>query len=334
MSPTLRLRLVVESDGGARGNPGVAGYGAVVRDAESGRVLAELAEPLGITTNNVAEYRGLLAGLKAALEIDPGARVIVRMDSDLIVKQMTGVNRVKHPNLRPLAQEAQAICGQITAAGGSVDFEWIPREHNKAADALSNDAMDGKRVRRVHDASAASTVTVDAAAAAESSGPTDAPDAPDDGALRQDLRLLLVQAPSTEGAVDRIVGATHHLLGPDSRVITSPDPMAKQAGRAVAEAVGAQVEVSADWAADPGRAGSELADAASSAAYGRLRRSGGTVVVVTSRRGILTVLAEVLGLGAERFWSLATAPGSLTGVEVWADGTASVAFTNRTDHLA
>lgn len=322
VSRTARRGLIVESDGGSRGNPGVAGYGAVVREAPSGRVLVELAEPLGTTTNNVAEYRGLLAGLKAAFDIDPGADVSVRMDSDLIVKQMTGVNKVKHPNMRPLALEAQAICTAIRDNGGNVDFTWIPRELNQTADALSNAAMDGKTIRRVHGEHD------------EASEPADAPDAPDDLTGRRDLRLVLVQAPSTERAVERVAAAVRPLVGPDSRVITSTEPLADQTGRAVAELIGTEVEVSADWAADPGRAGSELADAASSAAYGRLRLSGGTVVVVTTRRGIVTVLAEVLGLGPERFWSLATAPGSLSGVEAWADGTASIAFTNRTDHLA
>lgn len=322
MSRTARRRLIVESDGGSRGNPGVAGYGALVRDAPSGRVLVELAEPLGTTTNNVAEYRGLLAGLKAAFDIDPGAEITVRMDSDLIVKQMTGVNKVKHPNMRPLAREAQTLCRAIRDNGGDVEFEWVPRERNTAADALSNAAMDGKTIHRVH---------------GEQGGapePADAPDAPDDLTDQRDLRLLLVQTPSSERAVERVAAAVRRFVDADSRVISAPEPLAEQTGRAVADLVGAEVEVSGDWAADPGRAGREPADAASSAAYGRLRLSGGTVVIVTTRRGIVTVLAEVLGLGPERFWSVATAPGSLSGVEVWADGTASVAFTNRTDHLA
>ena len=315
----------------------MAGYGAVVREARTGRVLIELAEPLGTTTNNVAEYRGLLAGLKAAFDIDPGADISVRMDSDLIVKQMTGVNKVKHPNMRPLALEAQAICRAIRDNGGNVDFAWIPRDLNTAADALSNLAMDGESVRRVHRDQPAGSDRVDDVEADDSRAaaePADAPDAPDDLADQRDLRLLLVQTPSTEGAVERVAEAVRPLVGRDSRVVTAPEPLAEQTGRAVAQLIGTEVEVSADWAADPGRAGSEPADAASSAAYGRLRLNGGTVVVVTTRRGIVTVLAEVLGLGPERFWSLATAPGSLSGVEVWADGTASIAFTNRTDHLA
>ncbi|GAA6527816.1 reverse transcriptase-like protein [Intrasporangium sp. DVR] len=322
--------LVVEADGGSRGNPGVAGYGALVRDRASGDVLIELAEPLGVASNNVAEYSGLLAGLQAVLEIDPTARVHVRMDSKLVIEQMSGRWKVKHEDMRRLAGQVREVLQEIEAAGGSVVFEWIPRERNKAADLLSNEAMDGHTVRRTPG-------TESARADAEGSQApdiADAPDAADDVAERQDLRLLLVQIPSTDGGVQRVAGAVRHLAGRGSRVIAAPDPMAQQTGRAVAKAIGAEAEVSADWTADPGRAGSEPADAASSAAYGRLRRGGGTVVVVTTRRGVLTVLAEVLGLDTDRFWSLATAPGSLTGVEVWADGAASVAFTNRTDHLA
>src|SRR5205085_10094008 len=89
LGPVTR-RLVIEADGGSRGNPGPAGYGAVVRDAASGEVLRRDARSLGTATNNVAEYEGLLAGLRAAREVDPHADVEVRMDSKLVVEQMSG----------------------------------------------------------------------------------------------------------------------------------------------------------------------------------------------------------------------------------------------------
>ncbi|MFJ5882421.1 bifunctional RNase H/acid phosphatase [Kitasatospora cineracea] len=136
-------RYVVEADGGSRGNPGPAGYGAVVRDADTGQVLAEAAEYLGHTTNNVAEYRGLIAGLKAARDLDPDARVEVRMDSKLVVEQMSGRWQVKHPAMRPLAAEARDVL-----PAGNVTYEWIPRERNKAADRLANEAMDAGRQGR------------------------------------------------------------------------------------------------------------------------------------------------------------------------------------------
>src|SRR5215831_18731149 len=83
-------RLLVEADGGSRGNPGLAGYGAVVRDLATGEVLAEVSESLGQATNNVAEYSGLIAGLRAAAAIAPDADVEIRMDSKLVVEQMSG----------------------------------------------------------------------------------------------------------------------------------------------------------------------------------------------------------------------------------------------------
>ncbi|MEU8285662.1 bifunctional RNase H/acid phosphatase [Micromonospora sp. NPDC048905] len=127
----------IEADGGSRGNPGPAGYGAVVRDAETGEVLAERSESLGTATNNVAEYQGLIAGLTAAAELG-AAEVDVRMDSKLVVEQMCGRWQIKHPGLRPLAAEAAVLVGRFAA----VRFAWIPREQNRHADALANAAMD------------------------------------------------------------------------------------------------------------------------------------------------------------------------------------------------
>ncbi|WP_182882804.1 bifunctional RNase H/acid phosphatase [Microbispora sp. H10949] len=128
---------VVEADGGSRGNPGPAGYGAVVKD-EAGHVLAEAAESIGTTTNNVAEYRGLIAGLESLLALGlEGARVEVRMDSKLVIEQMAGRWKVKHEGLRPLALEAAALARRLR-----VTWTWIPRERNTHADRLANEAMD------------------------------------------------------------------------------------------------------------------------------------------------------------------------------------------------
>ncbi|QJW36491.1 bifunctional RNase H/acid phosphatase [Cellulosimicrobium protaetiae] len=137
MSTGGRRHLVVEADGGSRGNPGPAGFGALVRDGESGQVLAERAAFLGTTTNNVAEYSGLVAGLRAAAEIDPDARVTVRMDSRLVVEQMSGRWQIKHDDMRRLAAEAATVL-----PAGQVAYEWVPRAQNSAADALANEAMD------------------------------------------------------------------------------------------------------------------------------------------------------------------------------------------------
>ncbi len=132
--------LVVEADGGSRGNPGPAAYGTVVRDAATGAVLAELAEYLGDTTNNVAEYRGAIAGLERAREIDPGAVVEVRLDSKLVVEQMSGRWKIKNENMRELALRLRAVLPP-----GQVSYTWVPRERNKAADRLVNEMLDGIR---------------------------------------------------------------------------------------------------------------------------------------------------------------------------------------------
>ncbi len=140
-------RVVVEADGGSRGNPGPAGYGAVVFDAATRAVLAERSEFIGTATNNVAEYQGLIAGLTAARDLG-ARRVSVRMDSKLVVEQMRGTWQVKHPGLRDLAREAAALRQSFE----SITFDWIPREQNKHADRLANEAMDraaGKPVKAV-----------------------------------------------------------------------------------------------------------------------------------------------------------------------------------------
>ncbi len=148
--------LIVEADGGSRGNPGPAGFGAVVRDADSGEVLAERAGFVGVATNNVAEYRGLIAGLEAALAIDPQARIEARLDSKLVVEQMSDRWKVKHRDMIPLAERAREVM-----AGANVTFTWVPRERNKAADALANEAMDTKQgdIRRDFDHGALGATT-------------------------------------------------------------------------------------------------------------------------------------------------------------------------------
>ncbi|HLS04656.1 MAG TPA: reverse transcriptase-like protein [Actinomycetales bacterium] len=137
MSLSAPDELIVEADGGSRGNPGPAGYGAVVRAAD-GRLLAERGSFIGHATNNVAEYRGLIAGMEAAAQINPQARLRVRLDSKLVVEQMSGNWKIKHPDMRELALRAREIFPV-----GHVTYEWVPRAENTAADELANAAMDG-----------------------------------------------------------------------------------------------------------------------------------------------------------------------------------------------
>jgi broad specificity phosphatase PhoE/ribonuclease HI len=274
--------LVVEADGGSRGNPGVAGYGALVRDGATGRVLWEGAAPLGKESNNVAEYSGLIAGLGAVLRIDAGADVEVRMDSKLVVEQMAGRWKIKHEDMRRLALEARDLAARISAAGGSVSFTWIPRERNKDADALSNDGMDGRTIDRMlgDDAvtTAATTAATDAATdaateaaevVAEVIDPEPSPSAagPWEGTP---TRIVLVRHGVTDFTVaSRLDGrggsdpslntvgqaqaaaagrATAHLLGgAPGRVVTSSLARARETGAAVAEALGAVPTVDPDW---------------------------------------------------------------------------------------
>lgn len=129
--------LIIEADGGSRGNPGESGSGAIVVDQASGELLAEIGLYGGIASNNVAEYKAMIAGVRRALALDPDAELHIRMDSKLVVEQMMGRWKIKHPAMAELAAEARALL-----TGTPVSFEWIPRLDNSRADKLANLAMD------------------------------------------------------------------------------------------------------------------------------------------------------------------------------------------------
>lgn len=166
----MTSRVVVEADGGSRGNPGPAAYGAVLKDADSDQVIAEDAQTIGVASNNVAEYSGLVAGLRLAVEHAPGADIEVRMDSKLVVEQMSGRWKIKHPDMRVLAAEA----GEVAPPGTT--YTWIPRARNAHADRLANEALDGVREGVV-------------VAEAEPALPPDAPgeEAPDEESLIEEI---------------------------------------------------------------------------------------------------------------------------------------------------
>jgi probable phosphoglycerate mutase len=128
--------IVAYIDGGARGNPGPAGYGVRIED-ENGQLIEEFSKPIGIATNNVAEYHGLLAALRYALE-HGHKNLLIRSDSELLVKQMRGEYRVKNSGLVPLHQEARRLAAQLD----KITFEHVRRAHNAEADRLANLAMD------------------------------------------------------------------------------------------------------------------------------------------------------------------------------------------------
>ena len=213
-------RVLIEADGGSRGNPGPAAYGAVLKDAATGQVLAEDATPIGIATNNVAEYSGLIAGLRLAADIAPGAEVEVRMDSKLVVEQMSGRWKVKHPAMRPLVEEARAL-----APAGTV-YAWVPREQNKHADRLANEALDGLR-----------------------HGVTLAPGAEEESSLIASVESVRTEVPSrgwsAPGAATTLIllrhGVTPHTLEKRfSGGLASANPPLSDDGRA-------QVRASAEW---------------------------------------------------------------------------------------
>ncbi|MFF5367802.1 reverse transcriptase-like protein, partial [Streptomyces sp. NPDC013187] len=201
--------FIVEADGGSRGNPGPAGYGAVVSDAASGETLRETAEYIGVATNNVAEYRGLLAGLRAAHALDPDATVHVRMDSKLVIEQMSGRWKIKHPDMKPLAAQAARVFPP-----GRVTYEWMPRAENKHADRLANEAMDaGARGERWSQADSAAEL--DAAAEgtgrAEAVAPSGPPGDAAAGAARVRGALAEGRASATaaDSGMDAARGSTH-----------------------------------------------------------------------------------------------------------------------------
>jgi ribonuclease HI len=132
------VRLLIYTDGAARGNPGPAGAGAILRDSD-GNVLAEVAEPLGHATNNVAEWTAVLLALEEARRLG-ATHVDLRMDSQLVARQISGVYRVKHPDLKPIHA---AVMDHLRVLDGYT-VGHVPRELNKDADRLSNVAIDGR----------------------------------------------------------------------------------------------------------------------------------------------------------------------------------------------
>ncbi|GAA1167689.1 bifunctional RNase H/acid phosphatase [Ornithinimicrobium humiphilum] len=424
---TLRPALVVEADGGSRGNPGVAGYGALVRDARTGELLAERAAPLGKASNNVAEYTGLVAGLQAVLDLGlaDDATIEVRMDSKLVVEQMSGRWKIKHEDMRRLAMQARRLVDAIQQRGGSVELTWVPRAKNGAADALSNVAMDGETVVRDHVRPASEGSTAETVSEQDDDQASvdpwslleideDEPDQPADAlrptfgdgrvplsdvyvsdetvpTLEGQTRLILVRHGVTDftqrhlldgrGGADPALNATGMAQARAAAVAvrrlverSQPGPLvvvssslqrARQTGQAIADHLGVAREEDRDWDeqgfgewdgramgdlvrdhgdellrlrtdpdfAPPGGETRRELDARVGEALARAIGRGGTVVVATHRVVLMSVLGRLLGVDSGRAWSIATAPASLTAIEVWPDGGAQVAFVNDTHHL-
>jgi probable phosphoglycerate mutase len=363
----VTARFVVEADGGSRGNPGPAGYGALVRDARTGRVLAERAASVGRATNNVAEYGGLVAGLQAALDLDPTAEVEVRMDSKLVVEQMSGRWKVKHPDMQKLALQAQQLAREL----GGVRYTWVPRAQNSAADALANSAMDGKPVHR--DAAAEPVVLEDDVQPAPEPAPVTTtvthllrhgqtehtPERRYSG--RNDLPLSRTGRAEAEAAAARV-----RELGVEV-VVASPLRRTRETAEVVAAALGLPVEYDDDLVeldfgelegltADEARArhplatrrfatdvkaaapgGESVADVAARVERARRRvldrHAGRTVLLVSHVTPIKLLLAAGLGAGPEVVHRVFLEAASLCTVSWSSDGRTSVRLVNDTAHL-
>lgn len=363
------MKVLVEADGGSRGNPGPAGFGAVVWSTDRSRVLAESKEAIGRTTNNVAEYRGLIAGLEQAADIG-ATEVAVSMDSKLVVEQMAGRWKVKHPDLAVLHARARAL-----AAGfDSIHYRWIPRAENSHADRLANEAMDAAAAIVAPNEEAVRNP----AEAVSPAGWTGARGAP--------TRLLLLRHGQTELSVQRRysgrgnpaltevgrsqANAAAAYLGERggvAAVVTSPLQRAYDTAAAAAKALGLDVTVDdhlietdfGEWEGltfaeasdrDPALHGKWLRDTGQSPPGGesfdavaqRVRRArsriiaeygGATVLVVSHVTPIKTMLRMALDAGPSILYRLHLDLASLSIAEFYPDGAASVRLVNQTAYL-
>jgi broad specificity phosphatase PhoE/ribonuclease HI len=366
------LRVVVEADGGSRGNPGSAGYGALVRDADTGELLREVAEGIGVASNNVAEYRGLIAGLEAA--IDLGADdVEVRMDSKLVVEQMSSRWKVKHPDMQVLAKQAAGLVRQLPA----VRFTHIRRELNGHADRLANQAMDDQAAGRAWQPRAAGSAPVRKKAANTLYGWSAPTGAPTVAMLlrhgetplsvekrfsgRTDIALTSEGEAQAAAAARRLVGA-----GIDA-IVSSPLRRTQQTAAATAELLGLDVEIDdgfaetdfGDWegssftelaktapaelkawlddprVAPPGGESMTATAARVSAARERVVTSypGKTVLVVTHVTPIKLMLRDALDAPMNAVYRLHLDLTSLSIINWHAEGPSVVRLMNDTSHL-
>lgn len=361
------MRVTVEADGGSRGNPGPAGFGAVVF-AEDGSLLAERAEGIGVATNNVAEYQGLIAALTAARELG-ATTVAVRMDSKLVVEQMSGRWQIKNETLKPLAETAR----EIASGFDRVTYSWIPRAQNAHADRLANEAMD-TQAGKTSERSLRSDHVMDKTAPARWTGATGTP-----------TRFLLLRHGQTELSGERRYSGRGDVPLTDvgrqqakaaaarlstmefAAVLASPLGRAQQTAAEVASASGHTVEthdglVETDFGAwerltfleaaerDPELHGRWLADAgvappggeSFNTVHARVRETrddlvqryaGETVVLVSHVTPIKSLLRIGLDAGPSLLFRLHLDLASLSVVEFYPDGNASVRLVNDTSHL-
>jgi ribonuclease H / adenosylcobalamin/alpha-ribazole phosphatase len=367
VKPTRRLEVVVEADGGARGNPGPAGYGALVCEAATGEVLLSRSGALGVATNNVAEYNGLIAGLKAAAELG-AVSVEVRMDSRLVVEQMAGRWQIRNANLRPLAAQAADLVRRFDI----VRFTWVPREENTRADALANAAMDGRPEPELDLA-----VPKRTRAAASWAPPTAAATrivlvrhgeteftAQRRYSGRGDVPLSAIGLEQARAAATRIAalvpGASTVVTSPLSRCRATATEIARRLPGAVLQADPDLIECDfgewegltfaevrdgwpdamAEWLASPSAAppGGESFDQVAvrvRRALDRVRETTGegAAVVVSHVTPIKLVLRDALRGGEGFLHRLYLDAAGLSLIDYWADGSVAVRLVNETAHL-
>ncbi len=363
------MRVIVEADGGSRGNPGPAGYGSVVWSGDRSLVLAEAKQAIGRATNNVAEYRGLISGLEEAAKLH-ATEVAVAMDSKLVVEQMSGGWKVKHPDLAELHAEARRLAAQFD----QITYRWIPRAENSHADRLANEAMD---------AAADTEAQPDAspATASETASPPGWT-----GARGAATRLLLLRHGQTELSVQRRYSgrgnpplttlgrqqaeAAATFLGSRggvAAVISSPLQRAHDTATTAAKRLGLDVAIDDDlietdfggWEGltfseaaerDPELHRRWLRDTSTEPPDGesfddvnlRVSRArdriiadhrGGTVLVVSHVTPIKMLLREALDAGPGILYRLHLDLASLSIAEFYPDGASSVRLVNQTGYL-
>jgi ribonuclease H / adenosylcobalamin/alpha-ribazole phosphatase len=361
------VKVIVEADGGSRGNPGPAGYGSVVWTADHETVLAESKQAIGSATNNVAEYRGLIAGLEEAVKVG-ATEVDVRMDSKLVVEQMSGRWQVKHPDLRVLMAQAKSVAATFSR----IEYAWIPRAENSHADRLANEAMDAAAELQKPDSGEFEKPAV------SSPGWT--------GARGEPTRFLLLRHGQTElSAQRRYSGRGNPALtevgqaqaeaaaeylgkrGGVDAVITSPLQRAYDTAAKAAKALGLDVAVDDDlietdfgtwegltfseaaeqdaelhrkWLRDtsitpPGGESFDSVAERVQRVRGRIisEHAGETVLVVSHVTPIKTLLRLALDAGPGILYRLHLDLASLSIAEFYPDGASSVRLVNETSYL-
>ena len=366
----MSRRLIVEADGGSRGNPGPAAYGAVVKDAETGEVLFEEGRTIGIATNNVAEYDGLVAALRAAADIDASAKVEARLDSKLVVEQMSGRWKIKHADMRERALQAREAFPTE-----AVTYVWVPRERNTHADRLVNRALDGKEpvepAAQVEVGSDRQNVLV--------GWSTAHPVVTTTHLLRHGETVHTTEKrfsgfggddpPLNEVGAEQGNLAGRHLAasGGADLIVTSPMKRTRETATIVAEHLGAEVVVEDDlrecnfgawdgqtfaevqandqaaldaWLAStavspPGGESFDEVEVRVRAARDRIlsQFEGSTLVVVTHVTPLKTLLRLALDAPAHAYFRIEIKPASLSTIAWFGDGNVSVRSVNELPHL-